>query len=1313
VDALDGTLGLRWVVAARVIDNSAMVNVNTALEFQGLEPATQNRVGDGRTPADVDLSRLIQSARLGPDLRTAGAWAPPVNGLSPQAEIDLGVGDLFPAFPVYSMRRDDGTRWSSNPVNQHLVEQLALDSVTNALEPAIRAPLELALSSTGTADDVVVPTDIILGASGTLPPPPFTTRLQRYLASRSYGVSPLQPTSDYASPYPLTDEVDLRAFFGVNNDAVVSKVEQRFDYDRLDDATGEYLGPLRGKERTATMRNFAMDTDPALGQVRPSVEMLATDIRHNLTTVNGAADFSPVPVLNAWTVNGVETYDRSFNTKVKFLEVPRLSPAKFAATPQIFARAQRDKADVVRRTFEAVAWALAPLAGHTPLMAPLDTTHTGWFLANTDAAPTAPLSRFFYGGDSDPAVRGPADLLTQRTSRDPGAAYAILRALSLAVNLADATDDDRIDPAAPLAAPTGETRDLPTVARLYNVPHPDPFLVDPSASGDERRYGDQGQRLAAPATPLTDQVVRAGVGFSWGDLRAAGGGAATFDGDSRVPESDTRLLPDAYVGTPVNGVTVVGLDRQPFLRQVATTAFYADRAAFLPDQSSNATFTLSDQLIDANDPAERVGVIIAWELGNPWPDPITLDDYTLAISNNAEVLSATMPTGTIIPPGESRVFFVVHWQNGASAYDETNAKRLMLLNRDLWVDEIDGRDLTVVDLNPGAAAPILMIDDVFSDPMTPAGIPEDGVPFQGWGDGVAVGLLLLDNKVAGAGTLVVDRLSSDPGTSGVGIPRVANGGVSAITDTNTNPNVKFTGITSASGSIYRRTEAPSAGFPAWVIERPTINGVIAVDAEAQKQTWLVPNGSSGFGIDPPPLPGSQGASAAVALDVLGVQVKGMGPYPVALPSFQLFVPNTELRYASESLQLTAFTHMYVHAALDPEGAVLGDKVADVAAFGPGSWRTVSEQLGSDEEIYRDSASNGTINPYLGVLDPTRFMLYSQTAGPQPASAIGMLGPVSTGGAFAGLPETLALPLALRVPDCFGALWTPDWRGGSRLVQGTMNINTATQRALRMLPLVDPYAPIGSLQPQSDQRNAPSASPAPLDWRVPLILAYRDRVGTATSTDVPADPAKITGLFGTDSSTLRYVDGSVEPDSFDGGVSLSRGFATAAELAILGRWNTGVNSGDPALTGYGTNNSFLEFGIAGIASDASPEALDVRLESSMPTVGAERPTPLAGGSLATYDGDRDPEERLALYRAVSNIVTSRSDVFTAYFKVRAYSPADIEAVAIEEPATDQQIDDYLEQLRPQFEARYLAVYDRSTVRTPLDRPRVLLFVRLPD
>jgi hypothetical protein len=281
---------------------------------------------------------------------------------------------------------------------------------------------------------------------------------------------------------------------------------------------------------------------------------------------------------------------------------------------------------------------------------------------------------------------------------------------------------------------------------------------------------------------------------------------------------------------------------------------------------------------------------------------------------------------------------------------------------------------------------------------------------------------------------------------------------------------------------------------------------------------------------------------------------------------------------------------------------------------------------------------------------------------------------------------------------------------SRISVSLTNINTAAQKSLRMLPLVDPQDQIGSLRRQSETDTT--------DVRVPLIMSYRDRrdVNGAFIT-----PAQITGLLGNNlQSPLRFVSGSAEPDLFHPGLPAGehygRGFASIGELAVLDTWDPS-NPSNPSNPGSAQPRGFLELGADGVAlgaNDTPVPSLDIRKESFSNTDSIVRPTPYSGGNLDGFKGVDDAEDRLALFRAVSNIVTTRSDVFSAYFIVRGYSPGDIESIEVAQGnATDLQISGYLDALRPTYEGRYLAVFDRSTVRVPTDRPRVLLFVRLPD
>jgi hypothetical protein len=998
-------------------------------------------------------------------------------------------------------------------------------------------------------------------------------------------------------------------------------------------------------------------------------------------------------------------FDRPFNAKVRFRDIPRISPqnADAISTPSKFAAEIRAKRDVVREAFSAFAWALAPLAGHTPLMSPLGVEHTGPRLA---ASSPNEFAKYAYGGDAN-TTRGPAFVLgglmqasgLSQAEAQPGAAYAMLRALSLAVNLADATDDERLAPqntgSSPLppeqrVAPSGATLELPTVARLYSIVHPTPndILNDP---------GEQPFPGLPPVTTTGDQVIRVGIAFPWGDLRDPN---LPPTGSPPVPVANAQLMPVGHVGDVLNGVTLVGLDRQPFLRQVYTLAVYADRRALDRLPPADEPY---DEQIDPDREDERIGSIVAWEVGNPWAESIDIAGVRLALAQasglvqiNPALTSASLSTE--IGAGSYAIFYTFQWRDG-----DGEAETFMRDYVDNWVASFATRlpngddDVRLV---PGIADERGLTD-------ASGGVFTEGIPLHAWGDGTAVGLLYLpDGAVPGAGTIVLDRLSNDPSQAGVPARLSA---VLQLDPANIGTN-SWTGYTTIVGYARRATEN-ATGFPAYVIERPVANVSDRTTDDDLLISWGFTDAAGNNPVTNPPEDlGDQGAIEDSAFNVnslLGEENKGLLALPTgSLPSFQLFVPNTELRYTSELLQLTAFTHMYVHDALDGAGATLGANIALSSRFGPGTWRTVSEQLGSDAELYRDTTVGGTgtvVNPYLGVLDPTRFVLASPNAG---ATQLGVLGPVQNIAPNKGLPEALAIPLALRVVDCFEALWTPDWRGGNRLVQGRVNINTATQKTLRMLPLVDPAAPIGPLQPQSTSATS--------DWRVPLIMAYRDRLGNA---DIPFTPREITGLLGVSNSPLRFVDSAVEFGTFpSGGPNYSRGFVTPGELVTLGRWRAGPDAGSPDAGVYG-NRSFLELGANGAndsASDTAVPSIDVRRQTYSPSDIQVRPTPLTGGSLDLYEGADDPEERLALYRAVSNIVTARSDVYSAYFTVRGYAPSDIEAVdEIDTNPSDSQIAEYMERLTPRFEARYLAVYDRSNVRTPVDRPRVLLFVRLPD
>jgi hypothetical protein len=87
------------------------------------------------------------------------------------------------------------------------------------------------------------------------------------------------------------------------------------------------------------------------------------------------------------------------------------------------------------------------------------------------------------------------------------------------------------------------------------------------------------------------------------------------------------------------------------------------------------------------------------------------------------------------------------------------------------------------------------------------------------------------------------------------------------------------------------------------------------------------------------------------------------------------------------------------------------------------------------------------------------------------------------------------------------------------------------------------------------------------------------------------------------------------------------------------------------------------------------------------------------------GDRvagDAEEQSLLFSGISNMITTRSDVFTVHLRVRTFKRNPDSGVW---DATDREqiVDD----------ARYVMVVDRSEVERPGDRPRILMLQRVDD
>ena len=80
---------------------------------------------------------------------------------------------------------------------------------------------------------------------------------------------------------------------------------------------------------------------------------------------------------------------------------------------------------------------------------------------------------------------------------------------------------------------------------------------------------------------------------------------------------------------------------------------------------------------------------------------------------------------------------------------------------------------------------------------------------------------------------------------------------------------------------------------------------------------------------------------------------------------------------------------------------------------------------------------------------------------------------------------------------------------------------------------------------------------------------------------------------------------------------------------------------------------------------------------------------------------DSEERNMLFKGISNMVSTRSDVFTAYFRVRTVR---------------QGADGRWNAMDPESilsDTRYVMCIDRTKVNRPTDKPRIVYFTQVND
>ncbi len=1281
LESLGNYNGLIWVTAARIIDASSMVNFNTSIDG-GFDAADAASYGTGRTPADVDLARLIWSAQQ--DLT------------APQRYSFTGAGDDL------SIVRNQ-TQFEQ-AMTAHIMERFGARPILDKL------------ADDGTGDPV--PQRLFAGDNWTW------QRLGQRLAQdqrdalwRWHGSSPFLARIDLDAygfnettlGYEQNNAVDLGAFWGSNRRASLAGVEETFDgpdyLPRPLDAAAQ-LGPLLSDARPSDTLRQGTGLTGTPGEGRPTAREIRWNTRRLLTPFSGVGTQSPVPVLN-------------MDARLPEPDTDILRFGNRFANEKIDL-GNLDTADV-SRAYEALVWALAPLATDEPLSERL------WLdgLAAPVTGDTIDLGTgYHYGGTSPFGAGGvgPVERVPGYVSGDQtGATFALLTAAQLALNLKDITDGD----------------DTPTVARLFT------YARD--------TLGGQGLH-DCPSTSL----VELGLSFSHGDvperllsadtLGDRFPGATQFDAVCAQGQQDPREWLETTAGN--TGMTIIGAERHPYIIEVFTAAGYTN----VPEPTAApANSPMPNNLIqvDGLNPEEyELGALVAVQLANPWPEPIAADQFEIRLSatdqninSNApeEVLRLGFPSDTNIPAGGISTF-VFSWDRVAGSLMGVKETDSGEFPAGLGVVDILRREIEASGQAFGFSDRGMVLANFGTDADAITWLEQNPVFFKHVARSDMKVLLVRPNvselpeiEAGRSAAVVLDRITTDLGATGDVFPMVPQSNVLLYggilqdvdfdeqvlgdtrgynLDTNVNPTI-FTRLGGETGGRYMVTSSltrpirrpADGGFPAYVLDFDLGRSFLGFDGQPRTvfektefaHGWITPADADGPDNDPLTLDdndpieivageNNNNVGQTIADFVIGTVSKSIGDsllttteanepahsfdrvdtvangkpadenidFSTILPPWQLFIPNRPLQFVSE----VGMAPVYATLCRNHQVNNLEE------------WRTVGQQLALslaysfDGEV-EDDGTSAPRNPYLGVLDPSRFL--------------------PDGLAFAdGNPdETLAVPLATRVFDCFEAL---DLWGDQTLVPGRINVNTAPERVLESLPLL---APAGSI---------PGTNLNATRERMRLVYRYREGLypGEAfVSPDVLTGIGTPTGL-----PALRRGDRMDPPfqvPNFQAGRINPSGFAASGELAILDQW-----SGGGQILG---TDGFLALGQGG-ADDDRPA--DVWLASTPFWDASNEPEVVAN------EPADDAEERLALYRAISNIASTRSDVYIAWFVVRGYDPDVIESIQVEDtndPLEAMESED--PEFTPAYESRWMVVLDRSNVRRPTDRPRVLLQVELPS
>lgn len=302
----------RWFIAARVVDLSASVNVNTASDFKWAPRAkndstggqlSSNQVGvypSGLSPSDVDLHRLLTLD----DVRH---------------EFGFAYDALYRPQSIQGTGQDYGGASGYNPVNADAIGQgaynalrLVLRSNGSAVPPA-RANLYSPQGGFGpprllgdTPDANVTPPNDEHFDERVTYYQRFGGQPDAHFSLINSGIGPAAPGYELSGRFGIADLLELETYWGLNDPGTTSRLEQTLEGRTAPPPALPFFnfGPLRSNrgldiERAADVsildnqglgNGVPDDASPNANNMEGATPLhrMAADVRHRITPISAA-----------------------------------------------------------------------------------------------------------------------------------------------------------------------------------------------------------------------------------------------------------------------------------------------------------------------------------------------------------------------------------------------------------------------------------------------------------------------------------------------------------------------------------------------------------------------------------------------------------------------------------------------------------------------------------------------------------------------------------------------------------------------------------------------------------------------------------------------------------------------------------------------------------------------------------------------------------------------------------------------------------------------------------------------------------------